>query len=389
MADLLKDNFGPEMIERAAQTIGAVYGKFDGAGFSTMALDGFEELELTPRCRQIADSMAEFLPSDRQRAIGILIDSLGPELENCDPAEASAIGDPWFDDNPMAGFFYMPHGYFLADHGEGHFDTVMLANYEITKRATSEFSIRTPLRDHTDATLGVLEGWASDENVHVRRLVSEGTRPRLPWAFRLTVFQENPEPVITLLDKLKDDPVEYVRRSVANNLNDITKDNPDVAIEVADRWWADGGKNRRRLVRHGLRTLIKAGHPGALEVLGYQSPSPARVAESSIEPSKPSIGDKVHIEVTLANPGPHTCRALVDLKVHFVKSNGNTSPKVFKGAELEIAAGKSATVAKTVSLAQHTTRRHFPGDHVVEVMINGQSMPLGSFELAADPNPGS
>jgi 3-methyladenine DNA glycosylase AlkC len=382
MADLLKNMFGPEMVHRAAGTIGAVFDGFDVDGFTSTALDGFEELELTPRCKQIADSMAMYLPDDRGRAIEILVASLGAELENCDPADASPSVDPLVVNNPMSGFFYMPHGYFLADHGHGHFDAVMRANYEITKRATSEFSIRTPLRDDTDATLAVLETWVTDGNVHVRRCVSEGTRPRLPWSFRLKAFQNDPTPVLALLEQLKDDPVEYVRRSVANNLNDIAKDHPAVVVDVAKRWWTDGDKNRRRLVRHGLRTLIKAGDLGALDVLGYGPTSPAKIGDVTIEPATVRIGEKVKLECVILNPSELRCGALVDLRVHFVKANGTTSPKVFKGAELTLDAGDSAIVRKTISVAQHTTRKHYVGEHPVDVLINGTAHRVGSFIIA-------
>lgn len=384
MAEQLKNLFGPEMVHRTARSIAQVYPDFDAAGFTNQALVDFEQLELTQRCQQIAKAMATWLPDDREQAIEIIIDSLGPELENCDPADASPSGDPEIDDNPMSGFFYMSHGYFLAEHGGDHFDAVMRANYEITKRATSEFSIRTPLRDHTEATLLELQLWATDPNVHVRRCVSEGTRPRLPWSFRLKNFQEDPAAVLRLLEVLKDDPVEYVRRSVANNLNDIAKDHPDLVVEVALRWWEDADVNRRRLVKHGLRTLIKAGNPGALEVLGYGPSSPAVVGTVSIEPAKLPIGDKVKIEVRIDNPTDQPCTALVDLRVHFVKANGSTSPKVFKGSELSLDAGESSIVRKTISVAQHTTRTHYPGEHTVDIMMNGNACPAGSFIIAPD-----
>lgn len=381
MAEPLKNWFGTDMVHRAARDLVAVYPELDVVGFTSQALDGFEDLELTPRCRQIADAMAAFLPDDRGRAIDIIVESLGPELENCDPADAQPSGDPDIDDNVMSGFFYMPHGYFLADHGAGHHDKVMVANYEITKRGTSEFSIRTPLRDETEATLQRLETWVHDPNVHVRRLVSEGTRPRLPWSFRLRNFQEDPSRVLALLEHLKDDPVEYVRRSVANNLNDIAKDHPDLVVEVAGRWWSDGDTNRRRLVRHGLRTLIKSGNAGALDVLGYGAESPATVGKVVIDPVAPSIGGKLRLEVEIDNPSHDMVGALVDVVVHFVKANGSTSPKVFKGAELALGPGESGVVRKTISLTQHTTRTHYPGIHVVELLINGQNVQIGEFQL--------
>jgi 3-methyladenine DNA glycosylase AlkC len=222
--------------------------------------------------------------------------------------------------------------------------------------------------------------WALDDNVHVRRLVSEGTRPRLPWAPRLKQFQEDPTPVIELLELLKDDDKEYVRRSVANNLNDIAKDHPDLVVRTAERWWSED-KNRRRLVRHGLRTLIKQGNQGALAVLGYGADSPTRVENVEVIPDVVDIGDAVRITIDLFNPTDKPSQALIDVVVHFVKANGATRAKVFKGGERSIAPNGTATVSKRISVAQHTTRKHFPGTHIVEVQINGRIEPGGSFVI--------
>ncbi len=259
----------------------------------------------------------------------------------------------------------------------------MEAQYELTKRFTSEFSIRAYLDRYPEQTLTRLGEWATDENVHVRRLVSEGTRPRLPWAPRLRAFQADPAPVLALLELVKDDPEEYVRRSVANNLNDISKDHPDLVVEVASRWWKGGDSQRRKLVRHGLRTLIKQGHPGALRVLGYGPESAVRLARVHVEPATVPIGEKVRIRVDLHNPSEDEQGALVDLIVHFVKANGSTSPKVFKGAERMLEAGSEAQIKKTISIAQHSTRTHYPGTHRVEVQLNGIVYPGPEFEVTA------
>lgn len=382
MAEPLKNNFGPDVATRIADAVGRVHPTFDHENFLAQSLDGFDALELTPRAHQIADAMAAHLPEDRAEALDLVVATLGPELENCDPDDAQPRqGDD--ADNPMAGFFYMPHGYFVADHCGHEFEASMRANYEITKRFTSEFSIRTCLTLHTDPALKMLHQWATDPNVHVRRLVSEGTRPRLPWAGRLKHFQTDPAPVLELLELLKDDPVEYVRRSVANNLNDIAKDHPDLVVATAKRWWADGDTNRQRLVRHALRTLIKQGDPGALDVLGYGQSSPAAVSTVSVTPESVAIGGKVRVVVELTNPSDTTCGALVDLRVHFVKADGSTSPKVFKGGELSIEPGEVATIRKTISVAQHSTRKHYPGVHTIDAIINGSTHPLGRFELTA------
>jgi len=218
-------------------------------------------------------------------------------------------------------------------------------------------------------------------DVHVRRLVSEGTRPRLPWAPRLKAFQEDPAPVLELLELLKDDEEELVRRSVANNLNDISKDHPALAAEVARRWWKGGDQDRKKLVRHALRTLVKKGDPDALAILGFGADSPARFEGASCEPKKVPIGGRVRIEAKVSNPSDEETGALLDFRVHFVKAKGSTSPKVFKGGERSLGPGERATIRKTISLAQQSTRVHYPGVHRIEVMLNGVTYPGCEFEL--------
>jgi 3-methyladenine DNA glycosylase AlkC len=368
LAEPLKNQFGPEVIDSIAAMISGVYREFDAPAFVAACTDGFHDLELTARARHIAGAMAEYLPDDRQRALEILTSSLGPKIE-----EADLKG--------MDVFRYLPYVFFVAEHGLAHFETAMRMQYEVTQRFTAEFSIRTYLEHHEIATLERLRTWTGDPSPHVRRLVSEGTRPRLPWAPRLRRFQEDPSPVIALLELLKDDPEEYVRRSVANNLNDIAKDHPDDVVAIARRWWPGGDRHRRRLIRRGLRTLIKQANPGALAVLGFDASSPVEVDAVRISPNHVSIGQTVRIEVDLANPSRAAGNALADLIVHFVKANGSTAPKVFKGGEFEIEGGGSATLRKSVSVKQHSTRTHYPGIHRVEVQLNGQTIEGGQFEL--------
>ena len=368
MAEPLKNSFGPDVVERIVDALLEAGAPLDRSDFLAEALNGFDELELTGRARHVAAAMASHLPEDRGKALRLVTASLGPEDEEL-------VG--------MEGFFYLPHVYFVADYGLDHFDEAMTAQYELTKRFTAEFSIRAYLEHHQEATLAQLRKWTTDPSEHPRRLVSEGTRPRLPWAGRLKGFQADPTPVIELLELLKDDESEYVRRSVANNLNDIAKDHPDLVVDIAGRWWVDGDGNRRRLIRHGLRTLIKAGDPGALQVLGYGPNSPLVITAVTLTPPEPAIGGKVRIEITLANPTNAAVGGLIDLRVHFVKANGSTSPKVFKGAEIDVEPGGEAVVAKTVSLRQHSTRTHYPGRHELDVLVNGEARPAASFLLGS------
>jgi 3-methyladenine DNA glycosylase AlkC len=367
VAEPLKNSFGRDVPVRIATMIKNVDPTFPADAFVADALDGYEALELTPRAWHIARVLGRYLPSDYDRAIEILVASLGDKVP-----EAELTG--------MDVFVYLPHVFYVAEFGADHFESSMRAQYELTQRFTAEFSIRVFLRRYPEPTLARLREWALDPSGHVRRLVSEGTRPRLPWAPRLRAFQEDPRPVLQLLELLKDDPELYVRRSVANNLNDIGKDNPTALIETCRRWTENSNAERRWLIRHALRSAVKRADPEALEILGFGTAA-VSVRDVRVTPEVVSIGDSATITVELANDSSAPQRLLVDLRVHFVKANGTTSPKVFKLKELELEPGTATRVVKTISLAQHTTRTHYPGRHHVEVLVNGAAHDAGAFEV--------
>jgi 3-methyladenine DNA glycosylase AlkC len=371
MAEALKNYYGPDVPARIAGMITEVDSSFDQDAFLADALDGYQTLELTPRAWQIADALGRHLPQDYERAIETLIASLGPKLE-----VAELTG--------MDVFVYLPHVFFVAKFGVDHFEPSMRAQYELTQRFTAEYSIRVFLERYPRQTLARLREWASDANVHVRRLVSEGTRPRLPWAPRLRAFQSDPRPVLELLDLLKDDPELLVRRSVANNLNDIGKDNPAALIEACRRWMKDATPDRSWLVRHALRSAVKRGDPEALELLGFLPATGIQVSKIRIAPAVASIGDSVTFTVDLSNEGSITMPLLIELRVHFVKSNGRSSPKVFALKELKLQPHGSARLTKEISIAQHTTRTHYPGEHRVEVLVNGRTIGTGVFDIVAE-----
>ena len=283
----------------------------------------------------------------------------------------------------MDAFRFLPFGLFVAERGldDAHFDASMKAQYEITKRFTSEFSIRAFFERHPERTLARFREWARDSDPHVRRLVSEGSRPRLPWAGRLRQFQKDPRPVLELLELLKDDESEYVRRSVANNLNDIGKDHPEILIEVASRW-LKGASGRAALVRHALRFLIKQGHPGALKALGYGQKASVTVSGSAA-PARVRIGDKVRVTVKVTSRSRRSQRLSVDLSVGYVKAGGSRRAKVFKVSVLELAPRQCVALSKVLSFAQHTTRRHFPGRHPMDAIVNGVSYPITPVSVIA------
>jgi 3-methyladenine DNA glycosylase AlkC len=368
MAEPLKSQFGAAIPKRIASEIAHVFPAFNRTGFERDALHGFESLELLDRGRQLGRVLHAYLPPHFPDAVDVLLATL--------PATRAGDGG-------MAAFFYLPHTEFVRAFGVGHFEPSMRALHALTQHFTGEFAIRPFLEHHQAETLDRLREWTRDPSAHVRRLVSEGTRPRLPWAPRLRAFQQDPTPVLALLDVLRDDPELYVRRSVANNLNDIGKDHPQRLVETAAQWMDGASDERRWIVQHALRSAVKRGDAAALAVLGYGAASTLTVESTRIAPARPALGGSVSISTTLHNPSRRTQRVIVDVLVHFVKANGRTNPKVFKMSVVEIAAGASVTLRKTISLANLTTRKHYPGRHRVELQLNGQVTPVGGFTAVA------
>ena len=258
----LKDMMGLTLVRLITQSFVEIVPKFDGRSFEQTAMDGLESLELSQRARQIGLALAEQLPQSFSEACPLLLASFGPELTRT-------------EGNGLAPFFYLPHSHLIMERGLADFENGMRANYELTKRFSAEFSIRPFLTKYPDQSLQLLKSWTKDPNAHVRRLVSEGTRPRLPWAGRLREFQQNPQRMLPVLDLLKDDPELYVRRSVANHLADILKDHPDVIYETCEQWLkeiakkstpAEIVKSRKWMIRHAVRLPAKKGDARALEL---------------------------------------------------------------------------------------------------------------------------
>lgn len=258
----LKEVLGPDLITLVGESFADVLPQFDRRRFELDANDGLEALEFNQRGQHIGRALASQLPEPFGKTCDVLLAAFGPEL-------AATEG------NGLAPFFYLPHAHVISERGIGDFENGMRANYELTKRMTAEFSIRPYLVKHRDRCLKRLTEWASDPNPHVRRLVSEGTRPRLPWAMRLKEFQQNPHFTLPLLELLKDDDELYVRRSVANHLADILKDHPDEAFAVCERWVDEAStktvpahvaKGRRWIVRHAVRLPAKKGDARATAI---------------------------------------------------------------------------------------------------------------------------
>lgn len=372
MAEPLKNFFSRALVRRLASDILVVHPAFPGEDFVRDACRGLDKLELLARADQIAKALHKHLPRRYEDAIHVLLRSLGAEHTT---DELEGVG--------MTPFFYMPHLMFVAEHGLDHFELSMRAQHELTRRFTAEFSIRKFLERFPERTLRALEPWTRDKNPHVRRLVSEGTRPRLPWAPRVKWLEESPERVVPLLDALKDDPTTLVRRSVANHLNDIAKANPDLACEIAERWLSGATPERRALVEHAMRWLVKKGNTRALTLLGFGGKPSVAVENARFSPRRVAIGGKTRVSFDLVSTkkGGAAQNLAVDLVVEFVKAKGKTSSKVFKLKEVVLGSGARVTIEKSVSLAVHTTRKPYPGKHAVGILVNGTPLPLGSFQL--------
>jgi 3-methyladenine DNA glycosylase AlkC len=372
MAEPLKTFLSPALVRRLAADIARVQPGLRSAAFIKQATEGLDELELLDRGRHIAHALSQHLPPAYPDAIEVLLRSLGPEHAT---DELVGVG--------MAPFFYLPHVLFVAERGLDHFDLSMRAQYELTKRFSAEGSIRPYIAKDPERTFAVLREWARDPNAHVRRLVSEGTRLRLPWAMRVAWLDRNPERVLELLELLKDDPTTLVRRSVANNLNDLGKVHPELLVATCGKWLKDASAERRALVEHALRSAIKRGESGALRLLGFGKKPLVVIEDVLFQPKRVAIGGHVVVNFVLRSTSRTSQDLLVDLAVHFVKASGNGSPKVFKLKRVELPARGRVELAMKVSLAVHTTRKPRPGRHDVDVVVNGEAMRAGAFDVVA------
>jgi 3-methyladenine DNA glycosylase AlkC len=372
MAAPLKAFFSPALVRRLAADLTRAESSFPSAQFVRQATRGLEQLELLDRGKHIARALHQHLPADYPSALRVLMRSLGPEH-----ASEELVGAG------MAPFYYLPHTVFVAEHGLEHFDLSLRAQYELTKRFTAEFSIRAFLAADPERTLSKLAAWAQDPHPHVRRLVSEGTRLRLPWAPRVGWLDAHPERVLALIEPLKADPAALVRRSVANSLNDLSKVYPELAVTTCRAWSRSASDPTRALIRHALRSLVKRGDRAALALLGVGKRAEVTLQSARLSAKSVRMGDGLRFSFELVNTAARTQDLLVDFVVHFVKANGSLRPKVFKLKRVTLSAGASVVLRGRVSLASMTTRRHYPGQHLIEVLINGEPRPLGAFEVRA------
>lgn len=373
MPEPFKTFFNPEMVRSAADHIARHLPGFDAARFTRDAVADFDAQELKERSTAITKALDAHLPDDFTKAVDALLAALHPE-------PAQDMGQSAADDAGIRGWFINAMTDYVALKGQDDLDTSLNALRAMTTRFTAEFAIRPFLARHPEETLAHMRAWASDPSHHVRRLASEGSRPRLPWGMRLHRFVDDPAPILPILEMLKDDPEEYVRRSVANNLNDIAKDHPDLVAEIAGRWMAGASAQRERLVRHACRTLIKAGHQPTLAALGYGEPM-IRLDTAAVLTPRVTFGSSLDLTATLTSTSTGNQSLIVDFAISFRKANGQLAPKVFKWASFDLKPGETRVLKKSHPIRPITTRRYYGGQQAVSLQINGKTFWQDKFFL--------
>ncbi|MET0283758.1 MAG: DNA alkylation repair protein [Polyangiales bacterium] len=353
--------------KRLAGALVKAYPTFDAKGFVREARKALPPLELKPRIVFLSDAMAKRLPSDYPSALRIVLETLGPELGS-DDAVSSGL------------FYYWIHASFVERHGLAHVPESLDAMREITKRSTSEFAVRPFLAQSPREVLTFLSACASDENEHVRRWVSEGTRPFLPWGTRAAPLLQKPFPALPLLHALRADESAYVRTSLANHLNDLARLDATLVVDTVRAWIDEGLPHAPAIAKRALRNLVKAGHPGALAVFGVSTKVHAALKELRLEKKKIRVGDKLVFEATLEGKARELL--VVDYALTFPGAGDRQSRKVFKLVQRPIEEGERLTLRKQHSFRPITTRVYRAGKHKLELLLNGKVHAELEFTLA-------
>lgn len=351
-----KNWINSDVVKTMATEINSIYKSFDQKEFSKVALE-FAPLELKDRVLAITRALKTHLPADYGKALKILVQVMKRDKLN--------------------GFSLWPFSEFIGQHGLDHFDESMQAMYLLTQRFTAEFAIRPYFIKDAPRVLNYFKKFANDENHHVRRWVSEGSRPLLPWGLRLPVFIENPQLTIELLELLKFDEELYVRKSIANHLNDISKHHPKLLIETITRWEMSCPTSHLEKIawikRQALRTLIKKGHPGALKLMGVGGETKIKMSNLVLNKDRFKLGDKIEFSFAITSQSKKEQKLVVDYLIHFVKANGSLTHKVYKLKSCQIKAGEKISFKKFHSLRPITTMKWYRGQHMISVQVNGKA----------------
>ena len=361
----LKDTlFSTDRFRLIARELSRIEKRFDAKRFLALSFRDFEDLSLMQRMRRMAESFHATLPgADRNyrktlATLRALATALGPDFSQ----------------------LVFPDYVALYGAAPRDFDLSMDALKFFTPLGSSEFAVREFIRRDQPRALAIMQKWSLDPDEHVRRLSSEGCRSRLPWSFRLEALVKDPGPVAPILENLKADPSLYVRKSVANHLNDITKDNPDWVFERIAGWPLADARTAW-IVKHALRTLIKKGDRRALTIMGAGEKARVRITDFLITPGTLKLGERMKFSFDLTSTVKKPQKLVVDYAIHYVKKSGATSRKVFKLKTLTLAPGETVKLGRSQVVEDFTTRTHHPGRHDVEIFVNGENLAKSGFDL--------
>jgi len=355
--------YNPESLRKLALEIKAVYEPFQVDAFLNSTLDEtWDTLELKARGRQISTNLRKYLPPEYRDAIAII-------------DQVIVHYGPWIDD-----FFGMIFPDFVEVYGqeEADWDISIPALERYTPHASGEFAVRPFIINHENRMMAQMYAWSKHENEHVRRLASEGCRPALPWAQALPKYKKDPSPILPILEELKTDPSIWVRKSVANNLNDISKTHPDLVAKLAKNWY---GKHEHTdwIVKHGCRTLLKKGKRDVLAIFGYHDVTSIDVDDFTLGTNSLAIGEDLTFSFSIS--AKEATKVRLEYGIDYVKSNGKRNRKIFQISESALKAKEKKSYTKTLSFADLSTRTHYPGLHSITLIVNGAEQGILDFEL--------
>jgi len=363
---LIKDIYTPSFYCSIADHFCAIYPKFDTKGFiSGIFSNDFNDMEWKQRTKHSTLILHKFLPSSFPEAASLIM-KVTQQLQE--------IGHP-------GGLEYVIFPDYIETYGIDDFDIAIRAFEVLTKFITCEFAVRSFLIKYNGRMIAEMNRWSQDPHPQVRRLASEGARPRLPWAMAIPSLKKDPSPILPILENLKTDPSDSVRRSVANNLNDIAKDHPHLVLNIA-RKWKGISKLTDAIIKHGSRTLLKQGHAEILTYYGLES-SNFKVSNLIVHTPIVKIGDEVSFSFHVKNSSETAKYLRLEYGLYYQKANGQVSRKVFKISERIYEGSENCIVARRQSFKLITTRKFYVGRHKISIVINGQETEEIDFELIA------
>lgn len=354
----LKDWFDEKRYRSIARDLAALSPKFDEKHFLEHTLNGLAERSLMQRLHECAVAVDMALPGTFQQKVRLL-QKLAPRL-----------------DHSFIAIFLSD---FVATYGAAEFDFSMESLRFFTRFGSAEFAVRGFIQADQERALKIMHSWTQDADEHIRRLASEGSRPRLPWGMMLGTLVRDPAPCAAIIEALKDDPSLYVRRSVANHLNDITKDHPDWVLSRLEDWDLEK-ETLAWIARHACRTLIKRGHPRALQLFGFGRKADVTTV-LTLSSTHIQLGERLAIVAEIKSESSKSQRLAVDYVIHYMKARGAAFEKVFKWTEVELASNQTLQLTKSQLIRDFTTRKHHSGHHRIELQINGQRVAAAGFEL--------